>query len=417
MTVYRDLSRFSMEVVRSLLILGVATVLFWLTLSVSAVGFYRDIDPRVALKWVPSDAGAQARQAVALLADQPTLELREESRALAKASITRDLTSVIAFRALGVAANGAGDGRQAFRYMRLGERLSRRDQPMQHWLISHYQRAGDVPRMIHHFDAALRTSTRGWDILLPVLAGLSADPRVAATVRPILDQDPQWRFVFMHQLAASGANPRTMVTLARGMLDPDIPSERDVIVNLIARLVSLGDYEMALQAYHEVAGMPRDMLAMPRGGDFEARNGFAPFDWELAQEPELSGVRRARPDSEDGSVLGLVANNGRAGTVARQMIRLSTGSYRLSLEMGDVPIDVLDRPQITIICAAEEPQRTLLDVRPAQSWQGARRIEHRFSVVPGCDWQWLSISLSGQGPPTDTVPWIDNVVIRPAVSR
>jgi hypothetical protein len=382
---------------------------------ISIAGVLQDRNPAMATALAPFDAGATAQMASLAFGTARDAEGRSRARDLARRAIEQDPMSVPAVRTLALIADREGDGARAMRLIAHSYRLSRRDRLTHIWLIGYYQSRGDIAGMVRQFDLALRTSRRARESLLPLLVASTTDRRVVAPVRSILAAEPGWWLSFADQLAATTPRPAHAVAILQGLLDPDVPEERLVIERLLGRLTERGEFALASAVHARATGQQ----AVPSGGrirsgDFEGPAGFAPFDWSLAGEPELGAFREPKPSG--GSALAVVAYNGRTGEVARQLLNLSPGRYRIQMEAGNIPSDLLDRPRLAVTCSVEGATRTLIEVRPSFSGASARRLSAVFSVPLGCPWQWLAIAVSGQGPPPESNPWVDNLTISPAAS-
>ncbi|MEA1014472.1 hypothetical protein [Sphingosinicella sp. LY1275] len=397
---------------RALGIAVVAAAAFVLVLKVSVAGAYRDSDPARALKWYPSDADAKARAAAQIVAADPA-EGRERAIALAQDALARDPTRVIAVRALGYAADAGEASQWANLLMEKAHWLSRRDQPTQLWLVKEHYRRGDHAGMVRHFDIASRTSDRSWVQLFPIMIAATADPRVHAQIARTLSEKPNWWRDFVAELVSKGPELPLVVSLVRDRLDPDVPEERAIIVTLLQRLTNAREFGLAWSVYSEAVGMPAaSRESLVRDGGFEAASALAPFEWSLGHDPDLAAARQVRGDLESGVVLSLLASNGRSGEVARQLVRLPGGAYRLEADVGQVPQTMFERPLLKIVCADGISANTLIALRPNAPSEAVQRIRGNFTVPGGCQWHWLTVQVGGDGPVRDSPPWIDNVVIR-----
>lgn len=385
-------------------ILMVAGPAFMLVLGVSIAGAFRTARPAIALAWAPLDAGARAAAAGRLVMADRSAEGRNQAAALAIDAIRRDPTQVPAVRSLALAA---GDSDHARVLMAHSQRLSRRDQLTQLWYIQ--RMLGRDPAVITHFDIALRTSSRNRNTIMPLLVLASGDPRLVAPLRGLLSDRPDWWLPFLRQLAETGQTPRAMVMLTRGMLDPDVAEQREVFEALLQRLIAMNEFDLAFAVYREASRSAAEPMLV-RDSVFETFGAYPPFDWEFRREPDLWADRQAGAAGASGSALRVAAFNGRSGDAARQLIRLAPGQYRLAAVVGDLPERSFDRPAFRVACAGPGGG-SLLDARPAGSGGVASRVSATFSVPAGCRWQWLSIFIAGQGPQSDTGPWIDNLTI------
>lgn len=380
-----------------------------LVLGVTATNVFRAARPATALRWSPADAGASANMAGLVLASDPSAQNREAVRAVAMAALRRDPTTVAAIRVLGLTAAAAGNQATALRFFTAAERTSRRDQATQAWLIMYYFSRGDAGRTIRHFDTALRTTSRRLDTLLPLLVHVSADSRMLPGLRRLVETRPNWWLDFTSNLVRTGRPLNHVVFLTRGMLDSRDPGQAYLVQLLLARLVEAGQFDLAWRVYQEQR--PGRRSAALRDGGFEADEAFAPFDWELVDEIGLAATRQARPDS--GNALYLSASNGRSGEVARQLVHLQPQRYAIRFQMGNIPANAVERPQVSVRCAGPDGA-TLLDARPPAGGEAPVRVEARFVVPASCNWQWISLQASDQGTTAATVPWIDDIVIAPA---
>jgi tetratricopeptide (TPR) repeat protein len=371
---------------------------------VSAAGAFENSYPFQAMRLAPRDAVASANMAARL---QAAGRLRE-ARILALAALERDHTSVVALRTLGLAAEADGRPTDALHLIGLADALSRRDLPTQLWLITHAIHSGDFEAAVAHFDIAMRTSSWSKEQLIPLLVSATEDERVLPPLSRLLARNPSWKVGFLSQLAALGPRPDHTVRLTHGRLDPAIPEEREAIKSLIIHLASVGQFDLAWDIYHD-ASRWADAASL-RNGNFEVPDRYPPFDWSLAEDPDLSALRISRPDGAPGNALSLIAQNNRAGDVARQVIRLAPGAYRLEFDVGAVPTNVGERPVFSLNCAVRSEQILAFPLSAAR--EAPQRVSGTFTVPAGCSWQWFSISVGDSGSSATVSPWIDNILIR-----
>jgi hypothetical protein len=392
---------------------ALAAIAFYLVLAVSIAGAVGGFAPNRALSWVPSDAWAQGRAATEILSADRSPPARAAAARLARRSLSRDPTVVSAMRALGTEADQRGDAGTALHFMITAQRLSRRDLATQIWLINHYYGRRDIPRLIGHFDIAMQSSAEGLDVLVPLLVNISGDPQAIPPIARALSHDPTWRMAFLRQLATEGPTDDAATTLIARELDPRDPDERQFLQRAIAHFVDQDSYSQAWRLYVGASGARAAPARLAEG--FERRGDWRPFDWDLASETELRAEVAPRPDGRDGNALSLVAYNGRSGPVARRLLHLPAGRFRLSADFGSIPADRFDRPHVKLACARETAAaEALLDLQPPSAGVGVERLSAAFAVPADCAWQWLSIEVAGGGPAPVSSPWIDNVTIVPS---
>lgn len=392
---------------RTVFLLVAGGFAFALTLRVTAAEVFTGSRPATALRWLPVHANASAGMAGPLLAAERTAD----AQMLARAALQRSPTAVAAVRTLGLGAEAEGRRSEAGELMSLANRLSRRDRPTQVWLLRRAIERSDFRAAVSAFDIAMRTSTRSSAQLTPLLMAATADPRMLPPLRAALVRAPIWRLPFLRALVASGPRLDHIVILARGLLSPAVPEESAVIDALLYRLTSANQFDLAWRIYEE-AKAGQTTQAPVRNAGFEGDDPRPPFDWRYAEEPDLAALRQTRPDQGTGTALALIAQNGRSGEVAHQIVRLAPGVYRFQAEMGNVPADPLDRPVLAVSCAVGG--ESFATIRPAEAGAQAQRISGQFAVPSSCRWQRLTISARSAPDTSAQSPWIDNLTIRPA---
>lgn len=396
------------SVLRNLAIILVAIVAIVPVFSVSSIGYLQAADAQAAVMRAPWDAQANANMSALLR----TVGRTAEAQTLARTALSRDPISVVALRTLALVADEEGRTPQARQLIARTQQLSRRDQPTQLWLISHYLEATEFDAAIRNFDIALRTSRRSWDRLLPLLAAATADSRILPPLGRQLDEESDWKIGLFQTLATHGPRADHVVALLQGRLDPAEPQQRLVIERLLRRLVQEREFQLAWQLHRAVSPESWTGRDLVRNGGFEAAPRFAPFDWTMAMEADLAALPQDRPDAAPGKALGLIAHNNRAGEAARQLLRLAPGRYRLEAEMGAVPDNPFERPVLNVTCAEVPDAAPLAMLRPEASGEAPQRVGGPIVVPAQCGWLWLSIRINGgDGPAHEDNPWIDNVRI------
>lgn len=390
---------------RAILIVLLAGAACILALKVSVGGVFADAKPSMALFWMPHNSFAKANLAARLV---PAGRV-DEGRQHALDALARNPINVEAARTLAMSAEARQDQGGAARLFTLANAMSRRDRLTQLWLIRSAIERGDYEAAMRGLDIAMRTSDRATEYLGPLVVAATADRRILPPLAHRLDNAPAWRAGLLRMLVDAGPNLQHVALLVRGRLNPSIPEERTSILVFLHRLAQQGQYDLAWSVYRGVAPGDASAGAGVRNGGFEQDIGFPPFDWELTDENDLMGLRGARPDGRGGSALSLVARN-RSGAVARQVLRLAPGQYRIAFDAGSVPASPADRPRVAVSCAANA--QALGEWMPAGAGEAPQRVAGSLQIPPGCPWQWLTVSLNMDEAP-DEDPWIDNLAIQP----
>src|SRR5690606_34505648 len=71
-------------------------------------------------------------------------------------------------------------------------KLTKRDLIAHLWLIGNAGEQGDLEGLLHHYDLALRTSSRAPELLLPRLAAALQVPGAIEQISRVLRENPPW---------------------------------------------------------------------------------------------------------------------------------------------------------------------------------------------------------------------------------
>jgi hypothetical protein len=289
--------------------------------------------------------------------------------------------------------------------------LSRRDLPTHLWLIEDYGKQGDVRRMVGQFDMALRSSQSPRTGVFGLLTAAAQDPKVKEIIVHTVSRRPNWAIPFASYAIGNAADVDFVARIALILFDPTREADREHILALMRRLVDSNRASLAWKIYGQLRNTPSgESLPNVRAGDFESAGSGTPFDWSFAQEPELWASREGSPEGS-GLVLQVAAYNGRAGEVAHQILKLSSGPHRLRARMGGLPANIGERPEIRVECVAKPTGRLIATLRSTDPHTTSHEVSAAFLVPPDCAFQRLSIYASGDGPLGDPIPWVDGLRI------
>lgn len=394
-------------------VLLTSAIAFVVVAQVSIAGEFRATRPTVALTVMPADADAKARLAGQLATNSPLPEARDAARDLAQGAIMRSALSPVAIRALGQLrandGNSPADQNEAARLFGEVTRLSRRDHQTQIWLVEYYLKRNSLPEAVHHLDIALRTWSSGEATLFPVLSTAAADPRIADILVTRMKGRPGWALPFANYLVAQAPSNVSSYVLAR-TLDPRIEDEKALIGKAMWRYASTGDYQPALEFHERFDLGARKSSGADRinDGGFEGSNALPPFAWSYVQEADLWAAPEEM--SARNHALLLSAAGGKSGELARQLLQLRPGTYRVKARFGEVPRETYQRPTLTIRCA-DGDKATLVSAKPESDEAGESSIDSAFSVGGSCEFQWIAISMTGPEIERSERPWVDDVSI------
>lgn len=388
--------------------------LLWLAVTTSIANVTMLTDPAGAVRWAPHNGAALAALSDHLLTPDAAADTVERARRLAQAALVRDPTTVLAARTLGLIADARGRPDQAKRLFAYAEGLTRRDLATQLWLIESQVRADNVSGALRHFDTALRVSRHGPSILFPVLVAATDDATLLPALAGTLARNPAWRDGYLREVIRSGPSPRALVVLAGLLRAAGSPIDDSQTNALLARLVGDQQFGLARVAYTDAKGRQRAPDAgLVIDGGFQSQPAFQPFDWFLADTPDIYAVRELRDGSNGNFALVFHAERDRNGRAAQQLLMLPPGRYQFSALAGDIQADRLALPAWQISCAGKT-QSPLMQLRLPAAGAPESEVADSFEVPSrDCPAQWLRLQLRASDAIDGVSGWVDEVTIRP----
>lgn len=399
---------------RALAASAAAAVLIWLSLAITLTSLTARNRPSIASAWWPWSAVANASLAEALIADgRPSARDLTQAQALAEDALRREPVNAVAARMLGVVAALRRQEGPAERALNYAETLSKRDLPTQLILIEREVARNDIPGALRHYHRALSTSRRSAETLLPILVQASSDPNIARPLASTLARRPPWWFAFTERLVAEGRSPQTLgLILSALRLDVNHEGERPLLVSGMTRMATLGGVRQAYEVDRAARRGGDRSTQLLRNGSFETDRNVPPFDWSMASDSGLAAFREVLDAGRQDHALFLVAEPGRAGEVARQLVMLPRGRYRLLFSAGAVVGERISRPEVVVTCLSSD-RPALLTIRVPEAPAAGISLRGDFDVpAAACDGQWLSIR-AGSGIDQQNMPWLDQFEIRP----
>lgn len=362
----------------------------------------RPIDPALALRIDPDNAEIQASRAEQLLRLDPSAN-RRAAEELARQSLRRSPVSAAGATMLATARDLAGDTSAARRLMDYSESVSRRDLPTQLWFVEDAVRRNDIPRALHHYDIALRSSVVAKPLLFPVLIQATAQPAVVDGLIDRLAARPLWANPFLDQVSHDATDLGGLARLLAGVSRRGYAVPETAIRLSTARMVDAARYDLAWLVY--AASHPRATPGAVRDPNFVgAGSDGGPFDWTLvAGEGVLAEPRRY--GSKDG--LSYVVATGAGGVAARQLLLVPHGTYRLTGQAfaqlaGSAPA------QLRMRCAGSGTAIATV-IATAKDTGFAGRV-----VIPAaCPAQWLELWVDGGENPAGAAGAIADLRVTP----
>jgi hypothetical protein len=146
-------------------------------------------DPVAALRWMPGHPDALVNLAEHQLAAGRVEDASASARRLLRVAPLDGR----GFRILGESALRGDSRNSAVRLFAMAERRSPRDIPSRAWLFQFALARNETGLALREAEFLLRTAPGTRDALVPLLAGLSADPAFANPLLASLHADPRWR--------------------------------------------------------------------------------------------------------------------------------------------------------------------------------------------------------------------------------
>jgi hypothetical protein len=400
----------SIDPIRVVLVVIGGLALCWLSIAVTMSNVATGASPLLALRvwpWSSSAASALAEQDIVTA----TARSQEEARYYASDALARSPVDARAARVLGLFDALRARNRAAQFAFYYAQRLSRRDLPTQMWLIEQSVDQNDIPSALSHYHIAMRTSQTSRAILIPVLADAAENPAVAKPLAQLLRQRPNWWLDFYDSAVPKISSPISLALIVSALhFNPADPLEGARLRQGMQRLVALDAVDAAYHIYRKAFVAQNQAAVLIRNGGFESGVGLPPFDWQFSDSPDHQGIIEPRDGSHGSAALSIAGTS--SGEVARELLMLPPGQYKLSFLIGAVRGDATQHPDAMIVCL-----------------RGAEILAFRFPATPtpqvitktlgipdkACRTQWLIISSNGSSEVSDP-PWIDDITIR-AVGR
>jgi hypothetical protein len=335
----------------------------------------------------------QPRRAVAVWADHPDAQLSLAMIEIAEAM--RDRKSVPEkvfgqvdgaarraplapepFLVHGVRASMSGDQAGAGRDYLAAQHRDPRSLPAAYFLADQYFRTGDARHGLEEIALLARLAPQGGPAVAPYLALYAKDRRNWPELRSLFNANPYLGDVALLALAKDAANAPIILGLASSrQRSPGAPW----VGVLLERTVAAGDYAGARRIWAAVSGVrvePDTLLFDP---GFSESHAPPPFNWDLTSS--TVGLAERRP----GGVLHLMFYGQDDGPLARQLLVLAPGSYRLStrLQVGASHPEALNWT-VRCVRGTNELARVNLDQAAAHGVP--------FQVPAGCGAQWLELN-------------------------
>lgn len=377
----------------AVLLLSIGATVHTLALAIAYV------DPVAAASLNPRDAAAQTAIATSLAAQEGQRALADEAAKHARRALMRDPTQIEAVEVLAALSERAGNEaatRQAFEY---AAELTKRSFPTNMYFVREAALRNDTPEVFRRIDWILRTSTRGTDLLFPLMTQALSDEKSVGLIADRLAKPQPWANDFMVYAFDRTTSAEAIETIARRVWRAQGRPSDTVANHAIFRLIELGAVEPAYDLYVDFKPGQGDQRGI-RAGSFTVASDRYPFDWEYFSNASSSGnrIERARTGN---SGLAVWAGPGTTNdTVARQLLRLLPGNYTISARTVFDDTSQYLVAEIVVQCLKGGGSLLRMSLE-------RERNSGMLAVPAGCEGQWLSVVANSTGSGID-----GNLVVR-----
>jgi hypothetical protein len=405
----REPDRLIRSWVGRLLAVGGAALVLYAAVTVTLGNAFRDRNPALVVDYFGQNARALENLADAQIATEMRAGRLSGAERLARAAVSRDGTSVKAFRIIAIAAGLRGQERRADALLDHADALTRRDLGTRLLLIERSVARNDIRGTLRHYDLALRTSRSSFDVLAPVLSSAIADDGLREPIAQAFRANPPWLPAFLGYAIVNTPAPQNLALIMLASRDAPPVARRETVLAMTNRLIAEEQYRSARSFLAAMVPDGRRLNNLLRDSGFTDATNLAPFTWAIAESLNLGAT--AQPDG-----LSYYARPGQSGQVVRQLLTLTPGSYRLTTVGRNVSADPFGRAQWVLRCAGEQGRQLVMMDLP----QGGedRSAGTAFSVPgSGCTGQWLELLVRAGEDPGGVEGRVRTVDIRRAASR
>lgn len=353
---------------------------------ITASNVYDARAPGLALKLFPANGFALANKAQSKLesessglGDQFDPKASEEVAALSLEAFALEPLSVRAVRNLALRVNTQDGSDAAAPVMNQASRLSRRDLVVNLWLMAYLAKKGEVQEGARQLDYALRVRRSiQRPILESVVRGLPLKENEDLIV-DLLSENPPWATTFLQMGREQSDRAREVARVVqRARISNELMPrgfEADILRNLVAA-------KAFREAFTLKAYFSGDKSEDRRNPDLRWSAEYPPLDWQLIS----TGETIVNLDSKRGE-LQLDINAGREVQLARRLVQLDKGPYRVTSFVTPASTGAQSLPHIEISCAENEGRGA---ARFFYDTSGS--IEAEFRPASACDFYWVSVA-------------------------
>lgn len=271
----------------------------------------------------------------------------------------------------GIQRDLAGSPREAELAFLAARQRDPRSLPARYFLASTRLRAGNIAGL-HDAAAMSRMVPGGAVAVAPYLAAFSRQERSWPAMRAMFRDYPEVRDAVLTSLAADRANLPQVVALG-GIASREQAPWLGVMVDT---LVASGDLGQARALWARSAKLDRNALPLLFDANFKNGAPPPPFNWALTSSTVGIAERQS-------GRLHVIFYGQSDGPLARQLLTLSPGAYRLSAPAGNGSGET-SQLRWTVRCTGDKGAEF------ASAPVAAQGLD--FAVPAGCAGQWLELA-------------------------
>jgi len=391
---------------RGLLIYGAAMFLLWLLVTLfSASTVMAVYNPARAVSLNPFNASAKAQVANDLVYVTGDKRQIGAAAVLAREALDGNATIASAYRMIGL--DNARRGKPVKPAIMAATYLTRRDHVANLWLIEDAVKRGRIDLAMTDVDASLRSSRRSQALLFPILGKAMLEPDMRPQFIRLFRANPDWLPSFLGYYIGSKQRAAALAEVILPIRKDLPPSYAELDRTLIGLMVGQHDFDAARNYARAIDSKADGDGQLMHNARFEEEGPFPPIDWQLARE---SAYGSDISKGAKGNRLVVVSDEERPNLVARQLVQLAPGTYRLSAK-GRLVTSNDDASAVwTVACAEMGGPGILASMKFAR---GVAPSAADFTVGGSCRNYWVSLTVGAGYGSTSFQAEFQQVLLQP----
>jgi hypothetical protein len=244
-----------------------------------------------------------------------------------------------------------------------------------YFLANQYLRRGDAYRGLEQTSLLARLSPGGTTAAAPFVAGYAKDRSNWPKIRALFRSQPGMADEVLRELARDPDNADAIMAIADSR---HRRAESAWFPTLLDSLINAGQYSRAHAIWSTVADVSAEP-ALVYDPEFRSPEPPPPFNWSLTSSVVGSAER------QPGNRLHLIFYGNRDGVLARELVMLPAGKYRLRVQLGGGAV----HPELlfwSVRCAGSDQPVSRAPIRQAAD------VGWTFLIPEECPAQWLELS-------------------------